>query len=791
MLTNDGSAQAEAPWRDTSRSLDERVEDLLDRMTLKERLAQLFSAWVNTSESSGSGVAPLQNEFIDSTMEWHHLIEAGLGQITRPVGTAPVSPAEGVRWLTKLQADVVAANRFGIPALAHEECLTGFTAWRATIHPTPLAWGATFDPDLIEQMGASIGGLLRSVGVHQGLAPVLDVVRDPRWGRTEETIGEDPYLVGTVGTAYVKGLQSAGIVATGKHFVGYSGSRAGRNFAPVLMGQRELADILLPPFEMAVHLGGLKSLMHSYAEIDGVPPASDERLFTDLLRGIWGFTGTVVADYYGISFLESLHGVAGSPGDAAALALTAGVDIELPAVICFGDPLHEAVLNGRVSPDLVDRAARRVLRQKAELGLLDPEWTPVPDGQPGLQGDAEIDFDPPEARNLARRVAEESIVLVSNNGILPLRPDLNIALIGPRADDAEAMMGCYTFPRHIGLNHAELPVGVDVPTLREALEALGARVAYHQGCEVQGSDTSGIADAVEAARGADVCVVALGDVAGLFGRGTSGEGCDVADLRLPGQQERLLDAVLATGTPVVLVLLSGRPYALGGQADRLAAIVQAFFPGEEGGPAVAAVLTGRVCPSGRLPVSMPRQPGGQPSTYLVPPLGHLTEVSTVDPTALFPFGHGLSYTEFEWSDPTGGGTVATHEETTVSITVRNTGPRAGSEVVQLYLHDPVAQVTRPRNRLIGYARVALEAGQAATVSFGVHADLSSFTGRSGRRVVEHGDLELRFGASSADIRHTVPVRLVGPEREVDHHRRMTASVVIHAAGGHPSADAVS
>jgi beta-xylosidase len=511
--------------------------------------------------------------------------------------------------------------------------------------------------------------------------------------------------------------------------------------------------------------------MHSYAEIDGVPPASDERLLTDLLRGIWGYTGTVVSDYFGISFLESLHGVAGSPGDAGAMAVAAGVDVELPAVHCFGEPLHDEVVSGRVGHDIIDRAARRVLRQKGELGLLDPEWTPVP------KADAEIDLDPPEARDLARKVAEESVILLSNNGILPLRPGATVALVGPRAHDPEAMMGCYTFPRHVGLNHRDLPAGVDVPTLREALETAGATVAYQEGNEL---DPNGIADAVEAARGADVCVVALGDVAGLFGRGTSGEGCDVADLRLPGQQERLLEAVLATGTPVVLVLLSGRPYALGGQADRLAAIVQAFFPGEEGGPAVAGVLTGRVCPSGRLPVSFPREPGGQPSTYLTPPLGHFTRVSSVDPTPLFPFGHGLSYTAFEWSDPAGGGPVATHEETTVSITVRNTGDRAGAEVVQLYLHDPVAQVTRPRNRLIGYARVALEPGHAAAVSFTVHADLSSFTGRRGQRVVEPGDLELRFGASSADIRHAVPVRLVGPEREVDHHRRLTASVVIRA-----------
>jgi beta-xylosidase len=281
--------------------------------------------------------------------------------------------------------------------------------------------------------------------------------------------------------------------------------------------------------------------------------------------------------------------------------------------------------------------------------------------------------------------------------------------------------------------------------------------------------------------------VVLGDRAGLFGRGTSGEGCDVTDLRLPGLQGELLEALLGTGTPVVLVMLSGRPYALGAYADRLAAAVQAFFPGEEGGPAVAGVLAGRICPSGRLPIGIPSEPGGQPAGYLAPPLGGRHDLSTVDPSALYPFGHGLSYTAFAWTgvdaagrrdaDP-GGGPVEcrTDGSVAVAVTVRNTGDRAGAEVVQLYLHDPVAQVTRPVIRLLGYARVGLEPGQERRVSFDVHADLTSFTGRLGDRIVEPGDLELRLGPSSTDIRHTVPVRLVGPERSVDHRRRLVPEV---------------
>jgi beta-xylosidase len=439
----------------------------------------------------------------------------------------------------------------------------------------------------------------------------------------------------------------------------------------------------------------------------------------------------------------------------------------------------------------VDRAAGRVLRQKIQLGLLDPDWTPTPAAADGRDKGA-IDLDPPESRALARRLAEDSVVLLANNGVLPLAPHQRVALVGPQADTMAAMLGCYTFPSHVGPQHPEAPTGVEIPTLLQALSADLTQVEHVPGCDVDGTDTSGIPAAVAVARRSDVCVVALGDRSGLFGLGTSGEGSDADDLRLPGVQADLLEALLATGTPVVVVVLSGRPYALGAYRDDAAAIVQAFFPGEEGGPAVAGVLTGRVCPSGRLPVSVPRTVGAQPSTYLAPLLGHRTEVSSIDPSALFPFGFGLSYAQFEWTDvqvdgrPSGpDGSVAsapveftTSGSVSVSVEVRNVGECAGADVVQLYLHDPVAQVTRPVVRLIGYGKVHLEPGQAGRVTFEVPADLAAFTGRDGHRIVEPGDLEFRLSTSSADVRYTVHARLVGPELTVDHHRRLTSGVVV-------------
>lgn len=797
-------------WRDVRRPVAERVDALVSAMTLGEKLAQLVGLWVG-ADASGGGVAPHQSDMSDGRLLWDDIIAEGLGQLTRPFGTRPVDPATGARSLAASQDQIVAAGRFGIPALVHEECLTGFAAWQATAFPAPLSWGASFDPDLIEAMAAQIGRSMRAVGVHQGLAPVLDVTRDYRWGRTEETIGEDPYLVGTVGTAYVRGLEGSGIVATLKHFAGYAASRAGRNLAPVSIGPRELADAVLPPFEMAVRDGGVRSVMNSYSELDGIPSAADRELLTVLLRDTWGFTGTVVADYFAIKFLQSLHGVAAGEAEAAGLALAAGIDVELPSVRCYGAPLRDAVLQGQVGEDLVDRAVRRVLAQKIELGLLDPDWSSLPD-----EIDL-VDLDGPEHREVALRLARESVVLLANPvGVLPLRARARIAVVGPLADDPMAMLGCYSFPAHVGVQHPEIPIGLDIPTVLGALRDLvGADSLTHvRGCDVGDSgaaevtkqDAVGIAAAAAAAAEADVCVVAVGDRAGLFGRGTSGEGCDATSLVLPGVQTELVRSVVASGTPVVLLLMTGRPYAVGELIDSAAAAVQVFFPGQLGGQAIAEVLTGVVAPTGRLPVSIPADPSGQPGTYLSAPLARRTQVSNVDPTSPFPFGHGLGYDAFTWSDvrlvrPTGGGEGvlaggdhpwATDGEVVLELDVYNQGPRAGADVVQLYLHDPVAQVTRPVVRLVGYARVPLGPRASATLRFRVPADVSSFVGLDGHRIVEPGAVELRVSRSSADVHQTVALRLVGPLRRVDHTRKWCVDATITPPVGteHTNAAAV-
>ena len=754
-------------WRDPGRPVAERVADLLDRMTLAEKLAQLGSVWMGAS-GDGDGVAPMQDQFGDGQPPLDQLIQDGMGQLTRVFGTRPVEPAAGQRALAGLQAKIVSASRFGIPAVAHEECLTGFATWSATVFPVPLAWGASFDPALVEQMARAIGASMRAAGVHQGLAPVLDVTRDARWGRTEETIGEDPYLAGLTGTAYVRGLQAAGVHATLKHFAGYSASRAGRNLAPVSIGRREFADVILPPFEMAIRLGGARSVMPSYTDIDGVPASADPGLLGATLRDALGFTGLVVSDYYAVSFLQSQHGVAGTLAAAAVAALTAGVDVELPSVRGYGAPLRAAAAAGEIPAEVVDRAVARVLTQKCELGLLDPGWSPEP-------GPDALDLDPPASRALARRLAEESVILLANPaGLLPLARPARIVVTGPLADDPLAFFGDYTMPRHLRGRYPGATSGVEVSTALAALREHWPDAQHVRGCAVTGTDRSGFAAAVSAARDASLVVAIVGDEAGLFGRGTSGEGCDVTSLRLPGVQEELLHALAGTGTPVVAVLVTGRPYALDGLAGKLAGLVQAFFPGEEGGPAIADVLSGRVNPSGHLPVEIPGTDAGQPSSYLRSPLAARHPGSSADPGPLFPFGHGLSYTTFGYSDltlPAGG--VPAGGTADISCTVHNTGARPGAEVTQLYLSDPVAQVVRPVRWLAGFARVELAPGQGRRITFRLHTDRTSFCGLTGERIVEPGEIWVAIGSSSADLplhgSFTIggPVRTVGPGRVLD------------------------
>jgi Beta-glucosidase-related glycosidases len=775
-------------WQDPSVPDEARVEALMSRMSVAEKVAQLYGVWVGIDNEDGE-MAPHQHEFGLLTVSWDELVRDGIGQLTRPFGTKPVAVVKGATSLAEAQRSIVEAGRWRIPALVHEEVLTGLAAWKAPVFPAPLSWGATFDPELIERMGKKIGETMRRLGVHQGLAPVLDVARDLRWGRVEETIGEDPLLVGVIGAAYVRGVQSAGVVATLKHFVGYSASRAGRNHAPVSAGPREIADVLLPPFEMALRAGA-DSVMNSYADIDGVPTAANRRLLTELLRDTYGFTGTVVSDYFSIPFLQATHKVAGSPTEAARLALEAGIDVELPTVNYFGKDLVQAVEAGEVDIALIDRALRRVLLQKCRLGLLDADWDPEPavlEEAKRLAAEDEnfedVVLDDAEAREIAGEIARRSIVLLSRNGdALPLRPGQRIAVVGPRANEPGAMMGCYSFPQHVGVHHPEVEIGIEVPTVLDALRAdpAGYDVRFELGCPVEGGDDEGIAAAARAAADADVCVAVLGDEAGLFGRGTSGEGNDAPDLRLPGRQEELLEAVLATGTPVVLVLMSGRPYELGRQVDRLAAAVSAFYPGEEGAAAIADLLSGRADFAGRLPVSFPREGANQPSTYLNPALGQRSQVSTIDPTPLFPFGHGLSYNSATWVEVAGdpAGTWATDGTYDVRVVLRNEADAPVSEVVQVYLHDLVAEVARPVQSLIAAQRVDLAPGATREVVITLHADQTSYTGVAGKRQVDPGQVELRVGASSADIRKTIPVTLTGPRREVGFDRVMTATAAV-------------
>ncbi|GAA0795640.1 glycoside hydrolase family 3 N-terminal domain-containing protein [Spirilliplanes yamanashiensis] len=800
-----GNHPAAPSWRDPALPVAERVELLLGELTLEEKVAQLGSRWVGNDMQPAPGeapapdpeaainVAPMQDVFAASgTVPLAEAARHGLGHLTRVYGSVPLTAAEGAAELVRQQRIVMDASRLGIPALVHEECLTGFTTFGATVYPAAIAWGATFDPGLVERMSAAIGRDMAAVGVHQGLSPVLDVVRDYRWGRVEETMGEDPYLVSMLGAAYVRGLQSAGVIATLKHFAGYSAARGARNHGPVPMGRRELLDVILPPFETAVAVAGAGSVMNSYSDVDGVPAVADSWLLTDLLRGDWGFTGTVVSDYWAVPFLATMHGVADGTDDAGAQALAAGVDVELPDTLGFGPGLVERVRRGDVPEELVDRAARRLLTQKARLGLLDAGWTP----ERSVAGADATDLDSPDNRALARELAERSVVLLDAGTALPLRDEGRpgpgrVAVVGPCAADPRTFMGCYAFPNHVLPRYPGSGLGVAVPTLVDALRAElpGADVTHAPGCAVQGDDRSGFAAAVAAARDADVCVAVVGDLAGLFGHGSSGEGCDAADLRLPGVQADLLAELLATGTPVVVVVVSGRPYALGDVHGRAAALVQAFMPGEEGGAAIAGVLSGRVVPGGKLPVQIPRDPGGQPGTYLAPPLGvEHNNISSLDATPLFPFGHGASYTSFAVDDLRVSDTeVPTDGEFTVSVRLRNTGARAGDQVVQLYLRDVLAQVTRPVRQLAGFTRVRLEPGAAVQVQFRVHADRTAFTGREFRRIVEPGDVEVLVGTSSADLPCSAVVRLTGATRVVGHDRWLVTPVehipVAGAVGG--------
>jgi beta-glucosidase len=779
------------PYRDPARPLDERVADLLGRMTRAEKLAQLGSFWA--FEVVGDDGVDRERLAI--------LAEDGLGELTRLAGSTNLRPIEVAEAANAIQRFLVEETRLGIPTIIHEECLHGLLAWAAPCFQQSIGAAAAFDTALVGEVASTIRRRMLLTGARHALGPVFDIGRDPRWGRIEETYGEDPYLAAELGCAFVAALQGDslvdGVAATGKHMVGHGLAEGGMNMAPAHMGPRELRDEQLFAFEAAVRTAGLASMMPAYCDVDGVPCHASTELLSDILRAEWGFDGIVASDYIAIEMLATAHRLTSDLGEAARFALAAGVDSELPRTAAYGPPLQVALDEGRIDEALVDEAVARMLRFKFRLGLFERPYIDVPTS--ALLDDLAVD----EAR-VATDLARRSLVLVANDGILPLATGpRRIAVIGPIADSARDLLGDYSHLVHIETlnemrrqgnalgvgDHATVVAADELEGRGTVLDALRAAMPdadlrHEQGCGITNGTDEGIAAAVETARGADVAIVVLGERSGLTDDSTTGEFRDRRDLGFAGRQQELLDAVVATGTPVVLVVVSGRPLAIEQAARDCAAIVLAWVPGDAGPAAIADVLTGVVNPGGKLPISIPRNVGQVPVSYRHHPSGGHSQPKGdyVDgpTTPLWPFGFGLSYTTFELRDlhidrttlPTVGGWLS------LSVEVVNTGERAGDEVVQLYARDEDATVARPVLELRGYRRVALEPGECRTVTFRLAAEQFCYTGADLRRVVEPGAITLSVGTSSDDRPLSAAIELVGPVVEVvERHHYLTESTV--------------
>jgi beta-glucosidase len=762
-------------YRDASLPIASRITDLLGQMTLDEKLAQLYSYWLRDF---------LEDSQTLSFKKLRQLLALGIGQITRLGGSSIFDPVSSARAANLIQRHLLNETRLGIPAIIHEECCSGYMALGGTVFPQMIGLASTFQPELAEKMTAAIRTQLRAVGAHQGLGPVLDVARDPRWGRIEETFGEDPTLVSQFGMAYVRGLQgeclqAGGIMATGKHFVGYSLSQGGMNCAPVHIGKRELMDTYIGPFQAAIRDAGLHTIMNAYPELDGEVVAASRATLTDLLRGELGFDGLVVSDYEAILMIHSYHRVAADKASAAALALRAGIDVELPYPECFREPLKQAIETGKVEISWVDTAVSRHLQKKFELGLFENPF--VDEGRV-----LEV-FDTPDQRRLARQIASQSMVLLSNDGLLPLKKTIGrLAVIGPNANEWRNLLGAYSYAAQLEYMLSIIPPDsplagvhpesladhtVNIPTILDAVRAAApeANVLYARGCDNLDPDSSGFAEAIHAALSADVVVLVLGDRSGLSLNCTTGETRDSVDLRLPDIQRDLAKAILATGIPVVVVLVNGRPLAIPELAAQANAILEAWLPGEEGASAVAAVLFGDENPGGKLPATFPRHVGQVPLFYNQKPSGGKSNwywnYVSVDRSPLYPFGHGLSYTTFEYTglslssrqiEP--GGMVD------VSLNIRNSGSAAGDEVVQLYTCDEFGCVPRPMKELKGFIRLTLQPGEFRRVTFHLPVNQLAFYDEEMKLVVEAGTVKIMLGSSSTDIRCEDTFEITGAQK---------------------------
>jgi len=757
MLAAAALIEAQGPplYRQAAAPVDARVADLLGRMTIEEKVAQLLGVWNRKRE-----IQDAQGRFDPANAK--ALLGNGIGEVSRPSEVArPTSGApyrtarEQALFVNAVQKWLVENTRLGIPAMFHEEALHGLVAPGGTHFPVPIGLASAWDPALVERlMGvAALEG--RARGTQHVLSPVVDLGRDPRWGRIEETYGEDPYLVTQMGVAAVRGYQGTSlplaadkVFATLKHFAGHGSHEGGVNTAPALVPERLLRAELLVPFQAAVKAGAY-TVMPSYNEVDGIPAHANSWLLTDVLRREWGFSGLVVSDYFGVEQMQTRHHVAADKADAAAQALDAGVDLELPDPYGFSE-LVGLVKSGRMAESMIDRSVARMLRAKFLAGLFENPYVD-PDR-------AERVTNTPEHQALALEAARKSIVLLKNQGaVLPLDRSRvkTLAVIGPNAKGV-----------HLGGYSRDPGRGVDVLSGITARAGAGIKVVYAEGVRITeheadwGGDTvvlgnpaqnrTRIQDAVKVAKEADAIVLALGTNESVSREAWADNHLgDVADLTLMSNQEELVQAMLQTGKPVIALLINGRPLAVPLLAERVPAIVEAWYAGQEGGTAIGEVLFGDVNPGGKLPVTFPRHSGQLPVYYNRRPTSFRNHLDlTREP--LWAFGYGLSYTTFQLDDlRVASPAIGPGGTTEVSVRVRNSGARAGDEVVQLYIRDQVSSVTRPVKELRGFARVTLQPGDARTVTFRLGPDELSLIDRRMQRVVEPGRFDVMIGTSSA------------------------------------------
>lgn len=758
-LVISAAAQSKPPYRDATLTIDQRVKDLMGRMTLEEKVAQLQSTWQNHGQSQ-----PAANFFVDEKGKLDEakaaaFLKSGLGQVSRPSENR--GPAEMAEFTNRLQRLVAESTHLGIPLMFHEECLHGHAAPKGTSFPQAIGLASTWDPKLIQHVFGAVAFEVRSRGAQECLMPVVDLARDPRWGRTEETYGEDPYLAGRMGVAAVKGLQGEGatvddkhVYATLKHFAVHGQPEAGTNVGPANYSERVVREYFLAPFEAGVKEAHVRAIMPSYNEVDGIPNHSNQKLLRSILRDEWGFDGLLVSDYFAINDLVVLHHVAEDCSKAAEMAIRAGVDIELPFNQCYSE-LPALVRNGKVPEALIDSSVARVLRAKFELGLFDHPYSD-PQQAASVTNSA-------EHQKLALKAAQETIVLLKNEGkLLPLELAKlrRIAIIGPNAGEL-----------HLG-GYSDEP-GRGVSVLQGVRDKVGnkAEVVYAQGCAITESkpnwnadlvvgpdpakDKQRISEAVALAKKSDVVIAVVGE-----NEQTSREAWavnhlgDRDDLNLVGRQDELVRALLATGKPVVVVLLHGRPNSINFIAENAKAILDGWYLGQEGGTALADVLFGDYNPAGRLPITVPRSVGQIPAYYYQKPSGRRGYLFA-DKEPLFPFGYGLSYTQFKYTNlRPASPKIASSGETEVLVDVTNTGDRAGDEVVQMYIRDEVSSVTRPIKELRGFERISLKPGETTTVRFRVGTQELQFYNREMKRVVEPGKFTVMVGPNSRDLTAT-------------------------------------